>query len=78
MSPKDATLEACTRVAAKNRDPRLKDAKGRPNFDVEFHGVSKDGRFAGSSLWAGAKMAVQDGDVARLVDCTSLYDDVRP
>ncbi len=77
-SPKDATLEACRRVVATNRDPRLRDAKGRPNFDVKFYCVSKDGRFAGSSLWAGAKMAVHDGEVARLVDCTPFYDDPLP
>lgn len=78
LAPKDAALEACKRIAATNRSPRLRDAKGRPNFDVKFYCVSRDGRFAGASLWAGAKMAVHDGEVARLVDCTPLYDDPRP
>jgi N4-(beta-N-acetylglucosaminyl)-L-asparaginase len=74
-SPKDATLEACRRVVATNKSPRLQDAKGRPNFDVKFYCVSKDGRFAGASLWAGAKLAMHDGDAAHLVDCASLYDE---
>lgn len=78
MSPKDATLEACKRIAATNRNPRLRDAKGRPNFNVKFYCVSKDGRFAGASLWANAKIAVHDGDSARLVDCASLYDEAPP
>ena len=78
LAPKDAALEACKRIAATNKSPRLRDSKGRPNFDVKFYCVTKDGRYAGASLWAGAKMAVHDGEVARLVDCTPLYDDMRP
>jgi N4-(beta-N-acetylglucosaminyl)-L-asparaginase len=78
MSPKDATLEACRRVAQTNRDKRLQDDKGRPNFDVKFYCVSKSGEFAGASLWAGAKMAVHDGDSSKLVDCTPLYDEPPP
>ncbi len=78
MSPKDATLEACKRIAATTKSARLRDSKGRPNFDVKFYCVTKDGRFAGASLWAGAKMAVHDGEAARLVDCASLYEDQRP
>lgn len=74
-SAKEATREACKRIEATNRDPRLRDAKGRPNFDVKFYCVTKDGEFAGASLWAGAKMAVHDGTAARLVDCTPLYDE---
>jgi N4-(beta-N-acetylglucosaminyl)-L-asparaginase len=78
LGPKDAALEACKRIAATTRNPRLRDAKGRPNFDVKFYCVTKDGHYAGASLWAGAKMAVHDGEAARLVDCTPLYDDPRP
>jgi N4-(beta-N-acetylglucosaminyl)-L-asparaginase len=78
LAPKDAVVEACKRVVATNRDPRLRDAKGRPNFDVKFYCVSKDGRHAGASLWPGAKMAVHDGDVARLIDCTPFYEEPRP
>ena len=78
MGPKDATLEACKRIAARNRDPRLRDSNGRPNFDVKFYCVSKDERFAGSSRWASAEMAVPDGEAARLVDCSPLYEEARP
>lgn len=78
-TPKDAALEACKRIAKTTaRTPRLLDSKGRPNFDVKFYCIDKDGRYAGSSLWAGAKMAVHDGEVARLVDCTPLFDEAPP
>jgi N4-(beta-N-acetylglucosaminyl)-L-asparaginase len=78
LEPKDALLEACKRVATNNKNPRLRDANGRPNFEVKFYCVTKDGRCAGASLWSGAKMAVHDGASAQLVDCASLYDDPRP
>jgi N4-(beta-N-acetylglucosaminyl)-L-asparaginase len=80
-SPKDAVMQACRRIAETNKLPRLRDAKGRPNFDVKFYCISKDrrfagnDRFAGASLWAGAKMAVHDGNAARLVDCEPLYNE---
>jgi N4-(beta-N-acetylglucosaminyl)-L-asparaginase len=75
MSPKDAGIEACKRIVATNRNPRLQDAKGRPNFDVKFYCLAADGRCAGASLWGGAKIAVHDGDAARLIDCAALYDE---
>lgn len=77
-SPRDATLEACRRIVATNRTKRLQDGKGRPNFNVSFYAVSKDGRFAGASLWAGSKMAVHDGESARLVPCEPLFDERLP
>jgi N4-(beta-N-acetylglucosaminyl)-L-asparaginase len=75
-SLKDCLIESCKRIVATNRDKRLQDAKGRPNFNVRFFAVRKNGEFAGASLYAGVKMAVHDGESARLVDCISLYDDV--
>lgn len=78
LAPKDAIVETMRRVVATNKAKRLQDAKGRPNFDVKFYAVSKDGRYAGGSLWAGAKMAVHDGESAKLVDCTPLFDEPAP
>ncbi|MGE3821472.1 MAG: N(4)-(beta-N-acetylglucosaminyl)-L-asparaginase [Isosphaeraceae bacterium] len=78
LHPKDAALEACKRIAATNHNPRLRDAKGRPNFDVKFYCVDKEGRFGGASLFAGAKMAVHDGESARLVDCAPLFNEPSP
>lgn len=78
LNPKDALIETLKRIVATNKAPRLRDAKGRPNFDIKFYCVTKDGRYAGAAMWAGAKMAVHDGDSARLVDCISLYDEKPP
>jgi N4-(beta-N-acetylglucosaminyl)-L-asparaginase len=76
--PKAAVRRACERIAETNLSPRLRDARGRPNFDVKFYCLSKDGTFAGASLWAGAEMAVCDGDEPRLVPCQPLYDEPHP
>jgi N4-(beta-N-acetylglucosaminyl)-L-asparaginase len=75
LEPKDAALEACRRIAATNHNPRLRDAKGRPNFDVKFYCLARDGRYAGASLWAGARLAVHDGESAHLVECAPLYEE---
>lgn len=75
LDPTDALMEVCRRVIATNRAPRLRDEQGRPNFDVKFYCVAPDGRCAGASLWAGATMAVHDGDAARLVECAAVYDE---
>jgi N4-(beta-N-acetylglucosaminyl)-L-asparaginase len=73
-SPTDAALAACKRIAETNKDKRLRDEKGRPNFQVQFYALSKDGQFGGASLFAGSRMAVHDGERARLVDLASLYE----
>ncbi len=78
LAPRDAVMEALKRIAATNKLKRLQDAKGRPNFDIKFYAVTKDGRFAGGSMWAGGKMAVHDGDSAKLVDLTPLFDEPAP
>lgn len=74
-TPKDAVMAACKRIVEHNVVPRLRDAKGRPKFDVKFYCVTKTGEYAGGGLWAGGRMAVHDGDSARLVDCEPLYDE---
>jgi N4-(beta-N-acetylglucosaminyl)-L-asparaginase len=77
-APKDALIEACRRIVATNRNPRLRDARGRPRFDVTFYALTKDGRFAGASLWPGSRIAVHDGDAARRIACTPLFDEEGP
>ncbi len=78
LAPRDAVIAACKRIVETNKIARLRDAKGRPRFNVKFYCVAKDGRHAGASLWAGSRMAVHDGDSARFIDCVSLYDEPPP
>ncbi len=78
MEPKDALLETCKRVVATNRTPRLRTSDGRPNFNVSFYCVAKDGRYAGASIWPGGSFAVHDGDSARKIECTPLFAEKMP
>lgn len=50
-SPKDAGLEALKRVAAATVEKRLLNARGKPNFGLNFYIVNARGDYAGVSLW---------------------------
>ncbi|MBX3465074.1 MAG: N(4)-(beta-N-acetylglucosaminyl)-L-asparaginase [Planctomycetes bacterium] len=73
-SPTDACLEACRRVVRLTKVKRLLDAKGRPDFQVQFYAASRDGRTGAAGLYAG-KYAVCDEQGARHVDLAALYDE---
>jgi N4-(beta-N-acetylglucosaminyl)-L-asparaginase len=75
LHPKDAIIETCKRIAATSiRDPKRRRADGKTTFNVSFYAVSKDGKYAGGSIYPGGKMAVHDGESARLVTCDPLYE----
>ncbi len=70
LGPKDAVMDACKRIATTSvRDPKRRRPDGRTTFNVSFYAVSKDGKFFGGCIYPGGKMAVHDGDTARVV-CT--------
>ncbi len=73
MSPEQASLEAAKRIADRC-EARLRRPDGRPDFDVKFYAVHKDGRFGGAALWKGGKMAVCDAAGSRLIDLAYLYE----
>ena len=50
--PKDAGMEALRRIRANTIEPRLKNARGEPNFNVNFYVVDRMGRYAGVALYA--------------------------
>jgi len=58
MAPVEACLHALQRIVATTTEKRLRHEDGRPNFDVKFYALSKDGRFGAASIWSGAKYAV--------------------
>jgi N4-(beta-N-acetylglucosaminyl)-L-asparaginase len=75
LPPKDAIMETCKRIATTSiRDPKRQRADGRTSFNVSFYAVSKDGKFAGGSIYPGGKMAVHDGESARVVACDPLFE----
>jgi len=71
LAPEVAVLKTLERLVAMT-EPRLMTAPGRPNFDIQFYAVTKDGRYAGGSLYEGADFAVCDARGARLEKCVYL------
>jgi N4-(beta-N-acetylglucosaminyl)-L-asparaginase len=75
LHPKDAVMETCKRIATTSiRDPKRRRPDGKTTFNVSFYAVNKNGQFAGGSIYPGGKMAVHDGESARLVACDPLFE----
>jgi N4-(beta-N-acetylglucosaminyl)-L-asparaginase len=56
------------------RDPKRRRPDGKTTFNVSFYAVNKEGKFFGGCIYPGGKMAVHDGDSARVVPCEALYE----
>jgi N4-(beta-N-acetylglucosaminyl)-L-asparaginase len=75
LDPKDAIMDVCKTIATRSaRDPRRRRPDGGVVGNVSFYAVNKEGKFAGGSIYPGGKMAVHDGNNARLVLCEPLFD----
>ncbi len=80
VEPEAACLEALARTVAMTED-RLLTGDGRPRFDIEFYGLTKDGRYGGATLYRsddeedpwGRFFAVADDEGPRLVPNAALY-----
>lgn len=72
LAPEVAVLKTLERLVTMT-ESRLLRTDGRPNFDIQFYAVTKDGRYAGGTLYEGAQFAVCDERGARLEKCVSLY-----
>lgn len=74
MSPQDACLHALERIVHATREPRLERKDGRPNFDVKFYALAKDGRFGAASIWSGAEFSVFADGRNRHESCAHLFE----
>jgi N4-(beta-N-acetylglucosaminyl)-L-asparaginase len=75
LTPKDAIMDVCKTIVARcTKDPKRRRKDGRLAGNVIFYALNKEGKFAGGSIYPGAKMAVHDGDSARLVPCDPFID----
>jgi len=72
-SPADACLFALQRIVDTTTEERLKREDGKPNFDVKFYALAKDGRYGAASIWSGAQFAVFAEGRNRLEDCAFLH-----
>lgn len=67
--PKDAMMEAMRRMKANTIEKRLLDAKGLPNFGMEYYALDAKGRYAGCSTSRGSRFAVCDENGAHFEEC---------
>ena len=74
MSPTDACLEALRRIVTFTAEPRLRNDRGLPNFDVNYYAVNKNGEYGGARIYPGGRFAVcVDGEV-RHEDSAYLHE----
>jgi N4-(beta-N-acetylglucosaminyl)-L-asparaginase len=73
LSPTEACLKTLQWIADHTRQKYLLDEKGRPNFEVTFYALRKDGTYGSARFRPGGKFAIHDGASARLEACASLF-----
>ncbi len=73
MSPTDACLEALRRIVTYTTEDRLRDREGRPNFNVNYYAINKNGDHGGAAIWSGARYAVCIHDDNRHQDSAYLF-----
>ena len=76
-APQEACLRALRRVVEMTED-RLRDARGRPRFDIEYYALAKDGRVGGAAMYATSsgqprRFAVADARGARMEPMATLF-----
>jgi N4-(beta-N-acetylglucosaminyl)-L-asparaginase len=71
--PTDACLVACQRIADATKVKRLQRDDGKPDFNVRFYAVDKQGRYGGGSLFGG-ELAVCDGKGNRKEELARLFE----
>jgi N4-(beta-N-acetylglucosaminyl)-L-asparaginase len=75
-NPKDAGMEALKRIKANTVEKRLLNARGEPNFNINFYVLNKNGEHAGVTMYApaprGLQYAVCDEKGPRLENCEPL------
>ena len=75
VSPTDACLEACRRIVTWTVEPNLLRPDGRPDFQVEFYALDKQGRHGGAALFSGGVYAVNVDGEASTPACAFLFED---
>lgn len=74
MSPTDACLEACRKIARMTKSPRLLDERGRPDFQVNFYAANKAGVTGGAAIRPSSHARMTENG-PEIVDSAALFDD---
>ncbi|MBX3363640.1 MAG: N(4)-(beta-N-acetylglucosaminyl)-L-asparaginase [Phycisphaeraceae bacterium] len=74
LTPTEACLAVAKRIADRTREKRLRDERGRPNFNVSLYALRKDGAYGAACLHPGGTFAVHDGTSSRVLRCVPLFE----
>ena len=74
LSPTDACLEALRRIVHFTVEERLLDEDGKPDFNVNFYAVNKQGEHGAAAIWSGRQHAVFDAEGNRRQDSAYLFE----
>ncbi len=74
MHPKDAAVDGLRRIQANTVEKRLLNARGLPNFGINFYVLDTQGRHAGVAMYPGGKYAVCDANGGRQVAMEALLE----
>ena len=75
MTPKDAGIDACRRIARNTVEKRLLNDRGLPNFGIQFYVLNAKGEHAGVTMSGRAGYAVCDENGPRMEECAVAYGD---
>ena len=70
--PKDAGMEALSRIKANTIEKRLLNSKGNPNFGINFYIVNAKGEFAGVTMYPGPQFAICNDAGPQTLTCDAL------
>lgn len=71
-----APAEACNEVLkriARRTEPRLRNARGEPEFSLTFYAIRKDGEVGGATMRDEAKMAIHENGAEKSAGLAGLY-----
>jgi N4-(beta-N-acetylglucosaminyl)-L-asparaginase len=72
-SPEEACLEVCRRIVDHARAHGLKDAAGRPTFNVKFYAINKAGQFGSAAIKGPYKYSICDKNGNRHMEGAYLF-----
>jgi N4-(beta-N-acetylglucosaminyl)-L-asparaginase len=73
MSPRDAGMEGLRRIVQNTVERRLLNARGTPNFGIQFYVLNARGEHAGVTMYPGGTYAVCDENGPRDVPLEPLF-----
>lgn len=73
--PTDACLKVLKWIADHTKRHDLLDDHGRPNFEVTFYALRKDGAYGSATMLGPRQFTVHDGTTARHLPCARLFGD---